>query len=143
MLEINFSRYEEERLHDHAGHLCDSSRMQADWKNAGFTKFEKVRLKFLSAGESTNTFKTVNHYDYMEQGPLITGRAEIERGVKFSVKAENDIHISLSGINPISENSWEIVLGGWGGLMSVIRSEHQGTHLAEVKHTKKQFLEVI
>ena len=32
------------------GHMCNSSSTQADWKNAGFTQFEKVRLQFPSSG---------------------------------------------------------------------------------------------
>ena len=89
----------------------------------------------------TQSFDTVADYNYMEAGP-IAKLAEMRRGVRFSVQAEHDIHISLSSSNPITTDSWEIVLGGWSGTQSVIRSSHQGTHLVTVHHTKDQFLEV-
>ena len=49
-LEINFSRFGRKRLHDNTAHMCSSGLTQADWEKAGFTKFEKVRLTFMSTG---------------------------------------------------------------------------------------------
>ncbi len=46
---VNFSLFDEERLHDLTGHMCNSTWTQAGWNKAGFTKFEKVRLKFSSS----------------------------------------------------------------------------------------------
>ena len=62
--------------------------------------------------------------------------------VWFKVEATNDIHISLSKTHPLSTQSWELVLGGWSGTQSVIRSSHQGHHLVTVKHTRAQFDQV-
>ena len=86
---------------------------------------------------------TTDSYNYMLLGPVLTGLPQMMRGVKFSVEAPNDIHISVSSSNPITPSSWEIVLGGSGGLQSVIRRSHQGTHVVIIQHTRKQFLEVI
>merc|ERR1712130_62434 len=63
------------------------------------------------------------------------------RGVRMSVEAKNDVHISLSSTNPITTNSWEIVLGGWSGKKSVIRRTHQGENLVTVDHSNEKFLE--
>ena len=62
--------------------------------------------------------------------------------VWFKVEATNDIHISLSKTHPLSIHSWELVLGGWGGTQSVIRSSHQGTNHVTVKHARAQFDQV-
>ena len=106
-------------------------------------------------------------------------KESIKNRPRFSVVADNDIHIVLSETSPgfeiskqskleripyflvwynktlycfisrtlynmiltlispaNSEESVEIVLGGWSGSQSVIRNKFQGDHLAEVKHTK-------
>jgi len=76
-------------------------------------------------------------------GPVVTKLAQLKRGVKFSVVAENDIHISLSNSNPVTSDSWEIVFGSWGGMRSYIRNSHQGQNLVTIYHTKEQFLEVV
>jgi hypothetical protein len=45
----------------------------------------------------------------MANGPILELSGQ---EVKFSVeKATNDIHISISAENPLTEASWEIVLG--------------------------------
>merc|ERR1712048_776725 len=89
----------------------------------------------------TKDFSTTTAYDYDANGPILTSQRNIMERVKFNVAATNDIRVSLSKVEPIDAgDSWEIVLGGWGGLQSVIRNKHQGTHLAEVKHTVKDFL---
>jgi len=88
------------------------------------------------------TFTTADRYNYMSE-PVLAGLPQMMLGVKFSVEATNDIHISLSPTNPITTSSWEIVLGGWGGLQSVIRRRLQGTNLVTIQHTRGQFLEVI
>ena len=54
-------------------------------------------------------FYTGFTYDYMANGPILelNGRA-----VKFSVEqTTNDIHLSISADNPLTPDSWEIVLG--------------------------------
>ena len=64
-------------------------------------------------------------------------------GVKFNVDANNDIHISLSKFNPHKSPSYEIVLGGWSGTQSVIRSYHaQNPALATRKHSRAQLEKV-
>ena len=64
-------------------------------------------------------------------------KASIKNKPRFSVIAENDIHIVLSATSPADANaSVEIVLGGWNGSQSVIRNKFQGEHLAEIQHTK-------
>jgi len=89
----------------------------------------------------TQSFNTVLHYNYMEMGPIIKQGARLKRGVKFSVQAQNDIHISLSKSNPITTDSWEIVLGAMRGTQTLLRKSHQGTNLATIHHTKEQFME--
>ena len=64
-------------------------------------------------------------------------KASIKNKPRFSVIAENDIHIVLSATSPADANaSVKIVLGGWKGSQSVIRNKFQGEHLAEIQHTK-------
>ena len=73
-------------------------------------------------------------------------------GVNFQVSANNDIYVVISKVSPTIKNwpnqhetgkDWEIHLGGWGATRSVIRNRIQGKHLAEVNHTKADFLKVI
>ena len=102
---------------------------------------DNLRISTFAEG-ITNSYHTADAYDYNANGPVVSQGARMKRGVKFSVEATNDIHISVSGTNPNTDSSWEIVLGGWAGLQSVIRSSHQGTNHVTVKHTNAQFLEV-
>ena len=101
---------------------------------------------------TTKAFKTENTYNYMVHGPILSNQRNIMEGVKFNVDATHekwpeggtDIHISLSKNNPIdADSSYEIVLGGWGGTQSVIRSHHQQRPpLVELKHSREEFMKV-
>ena len=91
----------------------------------------------------TKDFLTSSQTDYNANGPILSDQRIIMEGVKFSVAADSDIHISLSKVDPIDpHDSWEIVLGGWNGVQSVIRSQHGGNNLSLRKHTVGDFLKV-
>jgi hypothetical protein len=46
--------------------------------------------------ETQLKLKTDLSNNYMENGPILTDRKSIENGVRFSVDADNDVHISIS-----------------------------------------------
>ena len=62
----------------------------------------------------------------MERGALLTNQKAIMQGVRISVEAESDVHLSLSSNNPITTDSWDIVLGAMSGTMTLLRRSHQG-----------------
>ena len=72
----------------------------------------------------------------------MTGVNAMKHGVKFSVEANSDIHISITNTNPHTDSSWEVVLGAGKGTFSTIRSGNRGPDLVVIFHTKAQFLEV-
>jgi len=75
-------------------------------------------------------------------GPVIKDATELHPGVKFSVKAENDIYIALSKSNPpVLSESLEIIFGGWNALKTVFRTAHVAD-VATLNHTKADFQEV-
>jgi len=115
---------------------CSGPSYASTYCNLGTCKPESACVPPAFGGD-TKQFSTPNSYTYK----LIDG-ISILGGVKFSVEATNDIHISLSENNQdrLDRNSWEIVLGGWHGTKSVIRSSHQGSNLVTVNHSKEQFL---
>lgn len=104
---------------------------------------EELFIHYLTGGENPDTttleLTTDLSNNYMENGPILSSKKSMENGVKFSVDAENDVHLSISKQNPLPTSSWEIVLGGGNGGYSLIRRSHQGTNLAIVYHTKDQF----
>ena len=53
----------------------------------------------------------------------------------------NDIHIGLSKHDVHEDKKWEIVIGGWRGTKSVIRSANQSPKagLVSVSHTKEEY----
>ncbi|XP_046564872.1 uncharacterized protein LOC124273641, partial [Haliotis rubra] len=54
----------------------------------------------------------------------------------FWVKTTKDAHIALlSNRDNYDYSMFEIVIGGWGNTMSVIRNRKQGPNLASVRHT--------
>ena len=77
-------------------------------------------------------------YNYVH---AVEGAENIKR-VKFSVVATNDVHISLSPNGDVAGSDIEIVLGGWAGTASVIRSTHQGQPLVQIVHTFAEFSKV-
>ena len=58
-------------------------------------------------------------------------------GSEFS----NDIHISLSKFSGHTDEKWEIVIGGWSGLQSVIRLRDASSNVRKLteKHSKTFF----
>ena len=58
ILDTNYSLWASERLSDQARHLCNSTSTQADWENAGWSKFRKVRLKISTNGLSVDRTDT-------------------------------------------------------------------------------------
>ncbi|KAI8513804.1 hypothetical protein Bbelb_081280 [Branchiostoma belcheri] len=48
----------------------------------------------------------------------------------FAVQADNDAHVALSAQRPDLDDMYEIVIGGWANLWSVIRRSKQGKHCA-------------
>ena len=88
-------------------------------------------------------YTTSASYDYTAHGPVVIGLPQMKAGVKFSVEATSDIHISVSSSIPITTNSWEIVLGAHDGEVSFIRRNHQGEDLVTIHHMREDFFEVI
>lgn len=67
---------------------------------------------------------------------MVQGKGNIEK-VNFSVSASSNIHLSLSRDG--SSSNYEILLGGWGGFQSVIRTSHQGETVVTLSHSKEDF----
>ena len=78
---------------------------------------------------------TDDGYHYQK---VIQGEANLQK-VNFAVEATNDITISLSRDDPQTKDSFEIVLGGWGGTGSAIRTELQGPNIVSFGHSKEAF----
>ena len=59
----------------------------------------------------------------------------------FFIRADftNDVHIGFSASDGHNDKKWEIVIGGWGGGASAIRSQNQGSRLVTKTHTKAEF----
>lgn len=57
--------------------------------------------------------------------------------VTFEALAQNDIHICFFTQNSANQG-YEVVIGGWGNSMSVIRNTFQGYNLCENKQAKDQ-----
>ena len=86
-------------------------------------------------------FTTDGTYDYTANGPIISDRAIILRGVKFQVNADGNIHIAISKSNPIDpNNSWELFLGGSDPLSAGIVRGTRGTSMVTNVITKQEFL---
>ena len=51
----------------------------------------------------------------------------------------NDLHIGFSASDGHNDKKWEIVIGGWNGGASVIRSQNQGRNFITQTHTKAEF----
>ena len=69
-------------------------------KNVENVKYLVEKI-FDTTGENEST-------DYMGNGLILELNGQ---DVKFSVEAYADNHISISSFNPITEASWEIILG--------------------------------
>ena len=83
------------------------------------------------------TVHTANEYKYK----LLVDDLTRYTAVTIQLRdIQNDAHIALSKDKSHDSQKYEIVLGGWGGTMSVIRDRNQGSRLATYKHTKSQFL---
>jgi hypothetical protein len=111
---------------------------------ASFARINNFKMNSWVDG-ITQKLSTDSSNNYIENGPILKNRRSIQNGARFSVKANNDIHIAISreNLDRMSTKTWEIVLGGWSGTQSVIRSRLQGANLVTVKHTAEQFQEVI
>ena len=103
-----------------------------DLETKGTTKF------FITSNTATKT-------DYNELGAIIKNRESLLKGVNFNVVAESNLHIVISKTYPLPETneSWEIVLGGWNGQRSVIRPSLAGEKVTSLDHSYDQFLQVI
>jgi hypothetical protein len=66
-----------------------------------------------------------NEYRYQPLG----GDLSTRQGVRLSVKACNDGHVSLSSHPSATGDLYELVLGGWGNSLSVLRKCKQGCEL--------------
>lgn len=57
----------------------------------------------------------------------------------------NDIHLGFSATEGHDDKKWEIVIGGWAGLQSVIRSGNQTPYSGHVKinHTREEYEDLI
>ncbi|ETO36910.1 hypothetical protein RFI_00151 [Reticulomyxa filosa] len=78
---------------------------------------------------STRDYYTYQHWMQVDK----TGSNTSEKGkIRFMAKAQNDVHLCLGCNKKHQDRHWEIVIGGWGNTMSVIRSENQGNHHAAV-----------
>ena len=87
---------------------------------------------------ATSTVKTDTWVNYRK---LMEG-AEDMPSVWFSVVAERDIHISVSTTDTAETDSWELVLGGWGGIKSAIRQFRDDAIIVERDHSNDQFITV-
>jgi len=83
---------------------------------------------------------TPNTYNYIS---MLSGMDErFVTSVRLSFQnnqPNNDRHIALAQEATHNSAKWEIVLGGWRGRQSVIRSGNQGTNLVAVQHSVNDF----
>lgn len=75
--------------------------------------------------------------NFMENGPISINKKILENGIMFSVEAKNDVNIAISKHNPYRDDSWSIILGGWGGTKSVIRESRHGDDVFTDESTKE------
>jgi hypothetical protein len=75
---------------------------------------EELFIHYLTGGENPDTttleLTTDLSNNYMENGPILSSKKSMENGVKFSVDAENDVHLSISKEGIAYVNFFEIIL---------------------------------
>ena len=74
---------------------------------------------------------------------LLTDAADQFESFYIDADFNNDAHIGFSKTTGHADTKWEIVIGGWGGTRSVIRSKNQFPTYGHVTktHTKAEFNE--
>merc|ERR1712025_450179 len=102
--------------------------------------WQEYILSFSGCYDVPITQYTPNTYNYIS---MLSGMDErFVTSVRLSFQnnqPNNDRHIALAQEATHNSAKWEIVLGGWRGRQSVIRSGNQGTNLVAVQHSVNDF----
>ncbi|KAJ8036335.1 Macrophage mannose receptor 1 [Holothuria leucospilota] len=114
-----------------SGEACVAAKaqdsMEGQWDDMGCTTNKPYICEKPKACETLTTYSTdTNFYYRYHPSPLPSNRVE------FEVKAESDVHVSLTSSNTGQGQMYEIIIGGWTNTQSVIRLCGSCKHETEV-----------
>jgi len=118
-------------------HCHNTGDVGTDWFNLKIGQREEFLLNMINPFTPMNHVTETTDYNY----ELLTDQADQYESFYINADFNNDIHIGFSKTTGHEDKKWEIVIGGWGGLQSVIRSENQYPAQGWVKknHTRAEF----
>jgi len=123
-------------VNDNWNHCHNTDDVGTDWFNLKIGQREEFALGMINP---FTYFDHVSNSDYNYQ--LLTDQADTFESFYIDADFSNDIHIGFSATTGHNDDKFEIVIGGWGGTQSVIRSKNQYPAYGHVRanHSKADF----